>query len=249
MTGWRIGYAAGPQAPDPRDDRDPEPVDLERLLDQPVGRRRGADRSAGLHRRSRAPPSADAATSWSASLNACPGITCPMPEGAFYVYPSIAGLIGRAHHRRRQRSRTTRPSPPSSSPPRGSPSSSARPSASGPNFRISYAAADATLVEACAASTASARASPDRHDHAASARSPLRLPTGARAPESSSRARRLSSPARPARSRALQARSSPARPARSPPARRARSSPGAAGSVAAGGGGGGGGSPCRPMKK
>ena len=28
-------------------------------------------------------------------LNAIEGITCPVPEGAFYVYPSIAGLIGK----------------------------------------------------------------------------------------------------------------------------------------------------------
>jgi aspartate aminotransferase len=28
-------------------------------------------------------------------LNAIDGITCPVPEGAFYVYPSIAGLIGK----------------------------------------------------------------------------------------------------------------------------------------------------------
>jgi aspartate aminotransferase len=30
-----------------------------------------------------------------AGLNACEGITCPVPEGAFYVYPSIAGCIGK----------------------------------------------------------------------------------------------------------------------------------------------------------
>jgi aspartate aminotransferase len=30
-----------------------------------------------------------------AGLNAIPGIHCPTPEGAFYVYPSIAGLIGK----------------------------------------------------------------------------------------------------------------------------------------------------------
>ena len=30
-----------------------------------------------------------------AMLNAAPGITCPVPEGAFYVYPSIAGCIGK----------------------------------------------------------------------------------------------------------------------------------------------------------
>jgi aspartate aminotransferase len=28
-------------------------------------------------------------------LNAIDGISCPTPEGAFYVYPSIAGLIGK----------------------------------------------------------------------------------------------------------------------------------------------------------
>ena len=29
------------------------------------------------------------------ALNAIDGIDCPLPDGAFYVYPSIAGLIGR----------------------------------------------------------------------------------------------------------------------------------------------------------
>jgi aspartate/methionine/tyrosine aminotransferase len=28
-------------------------------------------------------------------LNAIPGVECPMPEGAFYVYPSVKGLFGR----------------------------------------------------------------------------------------------------------------------------------------------------------
>jgi aspartate aminotransferase len=30
-----------------------------------------------------------------AALNAAPGIECPVPEGAFYVYPSNAGCIGK----------------------------------------------------------------------------------------------------------------------------------------------------------
>ena len=30
-----------------------------------------------------------------AALGGCPGIECPAPEGAFYVYPSIEGCIGR----------------------------------------------------------------------------------------------------------------------------------------------------------
>ena len=28
-------------------------------------------------------------------LNQAKGISCPKPEGAFYVYPSVAGLIGK----------------------------------------------------------------------------------------------------------------------------------------------------------
>ena len=28
-------------------------------------------------------------------LNQAPGLSCPTPEGAFYVYPSCAGLMGR----------------------------------------------------------------------------------------------------------------------------------------------------------
>ena len=82
-------------------------------------------------------------------LNACPGIACPEPEGAFYVYPAIAGLIGRRA-------------------PDGTRIASDEDFAEallaaegvavvfgaafglGPNFRISYAAADAVLIEACA---------------------------------------------------------------------------------------------------
>jgi aspartate aminotransferase len=30
-----------------------------------------------------------------AMLNDCPGLYCPVPEGAFYVYPSCAGVIGK----------------------------------------------------------------------------------------------------------------------------------------------------------
>jgi aspartate aminotransferase len=82
-------------------------------------------------------------------LNAAEGIDCPTPEGAFYVYPSCAGAIGR-----------TAPSG------RVIDSDEAFCSellaAEGvaavfgaafglsPHFRISYAAADDTLREACA---------------------------------------------------------------------------------------------------
>ena len=29
------------------------------------------------------------------AINATPGLSCPVPEGAFYVYPSCTGLIGK----------------------------------------------------------------------------------------------------------------------------------------------------------
>ncbi len=28
-------------------------------------------------------------------LDAIPGVDCPLPEGAFYVYPSVKGLVGK----------------------------------------------------------------------------------------------------------------------------------------------------------
>jgi hypothetical protein len=49
MTGWRIGYAAGPAVADQGDGHDPGPADLGRLLDRAMGGRRGAERHAGLH--------------------------------------------------------------------------------------------------------------------------------------------------------------------------------------------------------
>lgn len=82
-------------------------------------------------------------------LNQAHGLNCPAPEGAFYVYPSVAGLIGR---------RT-----PSGRLIAGDEDfvealleaedvATVHGSAFGlgPNFRISYAAADAVLEEACA---------------------------------------------------------------------------------------------------
>ena len=49
MTGWRIGYGAGPKAARRRDGDDPGPADVGRLHDRAMGGDRGADRHAGLH--------------------------------------------------------------------------------------------------------------------------------------------------------------------------------------------------------
>jgi aspartate aminotransferase len=84
-----------------------------------------------------------------AALNEAEGIDCPVPEGAFYVYPSIAGLIGRTSKG------GTRISDDETF-------ATALLDETGvaivfgaafglsPSFRVSYAASDDTLREACA---------------------------------------------------------------------------------------------------
>ena len=94
MTGWRIGYAGG--APwlikamaKLQSQSTSNPCSIAQAA--AVAALNGdqsflADRNAAFARRRDAVVSA---------LNAIPGITCPNPEGAFYVYPSLAPLIGR----------------------------------------------------------------------------------------------------------------------------------------------------------
>lgn len=147
MTGWRIGYAAGP-------------LQLIKAMDMVQGQQTSG---------------ASSIAQWAAvealngpqdfieknkaifqgrrdlvvsMLNQASGITCPTPEGAFYVYPSCAGLIGK-----------TAPS--------GKVIETDEDFVSellevegvavvhgsafglGPNFRISYATSEALLEEAC----------------------------------------------------------------------------------------------------
>jgi aspartate aminotransferase len=147
MTGWRIGYAAGPKALvramttiQGQSTTNACSISQWAALAALTGPRDYIGEAAAAFRRRR-----DMVV---ARLNAVPGLTCPLPEGAFYVYPSIADLIGR---------RT----------PAGvaidNDEAFAREllAAEGvavvfgaafggsPNFRISYAAADAVLAEAC----------------------------------------------------------------------------------------------------
>jgi aspartate aminotransferase len=81
-------------------------------------------------------------------LNEAEGISCPTPDGAFYVYPSIAGLIGKttANGTKIEDDETF---------------ASALLEDTGvavvfgaafglsPNFRVSYATSDEALLEAC----------------------------------------------------------------------------------------------------
>jgi len=82
-------------------------------------------------------------------LNEIEGLTCAVPEGAFYVYPSVAGLMGK---------RTTAGKVIATDEDFALELLAAvgvavvHGAAFGlsPHFRVSYAAADAQLVEACA---------------------------------------------------------------------------------------------------
>ena len=93
MTGWRIGYGGAPAA---------LVAAMRKVLSQTTscpssvaqwaavaaleGPQEGlAARAAAFERRR------DLVV---AGLAGCPGVACPVPEGAFYVYPSIKGCIG-----------------------------------------------------------------------------------------------------------------------------------------------------------
>jgi aspartate aminotransferase len=94
MTGWRIGYAAGPREliramRTVQSQSTGNPCSISQwaavaALDTPA-LFLGAFLQAFRARREMV----------SRALNAIPGIDCPLPDGAFYVYPAIAGLIGR----------------------------------------------------------------------------------------------------------------------------------------------------------
>jgi aspartate aminotransferase len=147
MTGWRIGYAGGPLALiramttiQSQSTSNACSISQWAAVEALTGPQDYIAEAASNFRRRR-----DLVVGL---LNACPGVTCPEPEGAFYVYPSIAGLIGRTA-------------------PDGTRIETDADFAEAllatedvavvfgaafglsPNFRISYAAADAVLAEAC----------------------------------------------------------------------------------------------------
>lgn len=94
MTGWRIGYAAGPEAliaamrkVQSQTTSNPCSISQWAALEALEGPQAFLQDNQSLFKGRR-----DLVV---AGLNAIDGITCPIPEGAFYVYPSIAGLIGK----------------------------------------------------------------------------------------------------------------------------------------------------------
>jgi aspartate aminotransferase len=146
MTGWRIGYAAGP-------------IELIKAMDTLQGQQTSGAatisqwaavealngpqdhlprfRKAFEERR-------DLVVSM---LNQARGIKCPMPEGAFYVYPSCAGTIGKTAPSGK-RLETDEDFVSELLEAEGVAAVHGSAFGLGPNFRISYATSTALLEEA-----------------------------------------------------------------------------------------------------
>ncbi|WP_116131317.1 pyridoxal phosphate-dependent aminotransferase [Tropicimonas sp. IMCC34043] len=93
MTGWRIGYAGGPKELigamrkiQSQSTSNPCSISQWAALEALNGSQDFIPINNGIFKRRR-----DLVVEM---LNAAEGITCPTPEGAFYVYPSIGGCIG-----------------------------------------------------------------------------------------------------------------------------------------------------------
>ncbi|MDK3073161.1 pyridoxal phosphate-dependent aminotransferase [Sedimentitalea sp. JM2-8] len=94
MTGWRIGYAAGPEPLiaamrkiQSQSTSNPCSISQWASVEALNGPQDFLPANNEVFKRRR-----DLVVSM---LNKIDGVTCPTPEGAFYVYPSIAGLIGK----------------------------------------------------------------------------------------------------------------------------------------------------------
>ena len=94
MTGWRIGYAGGPRhliaamrKIQSQSTSNPCTISQWAAVEALTGTQHFISENAELFRKRR-----DLVV---AGLNAAEGVACPEPQGAFYVYPSIAGCIGK----------------------------------------------------------------------------------------------------------------------------------------------------------
>ncbi|MDR9395041.1 pyridoxal phosphate-dependent aminotransferase [Roseovarius sp. SYSU LYC5161] len=94
MTGWRIGYAAGPEVLiggmrkiQSQSTSNPCTISQWAALEALTGPQHFIAENNAVFRRRR-----DMVVRM---LNGIEGVDCPTPDGAFYVYPSIAGVIGR----------------------------------------------------------------------------------------------------------------------------------------------------------
>jgi aspartate aminotransferase len=95
MTGWRIGYAAGPEKLikamsklQSQSTSNPSSISQWAAVEALNGQQEFIARNNEVFKQRR-----DLVVSM---LNQAKGISCPTPEGAFYVYPSCQGTIGKA---------------------------------------------------------------------------------------------------------------------------------------------------------
>ncbi len=94
MTGWRIGYAGGPEPlikamakVQSQSTSNPSSISQAAAVEALNGPQDFIAERAAVFKQRR-----DLVV---AMLNDCPGLHCATPEGAFYVYPSCAGCIGK----------------------------------------------------------------------------------------------------------------------------------------------------------
>jgi aspartate aminotransferase len=94
MTGWRIGYAAGPEAliaamrkVQSQTTSNPCSISQHAAVEALNGSHEFIASNNAVFKRRR-----DMVVEM---LNAAEGLVCPVPDGAFYVYPSLAGCIGK----------------------------------------------------------------------------------------------------------------------------------------------------------
>jgi aspartate aminotransferase len=94
MTGWRIGYGAGPEklikamaTLQSQSTSNPSSISQAAAVEALNGPQDFIPRNNAVFKQRR-----DLIVSM---LNQARGLTCPTPEGAFYVYPSCAGTLGR----------------------------------------------------------------------------------------------------------------------------------------------------------
>ncbi len=147
MTGWRIGYAAGPVALikamgtiQSQSTSNPCSVSQYAALEGLNGPQEFLAENRALFQRRR-----DLVVGM---LNQAKGITCPNPEGAFYVYPDISGCIGKTSA---GGAKITDDEAFATALLEETGVAVVFGAAFGlsPNFRVSYATSDAALKEAC----------------------------------------------------------------------------------------------------
>tara|TARA_R110002049_G_scaffold23781_6_gene84751 strand:- start:140223 stop:141425 length:1203 start_codon:yes stop_codon:yes gene_type:complete len=147
MTGWRIGYAAGPEKligamrkVQSQSTSNPCTVSQWAAVEALNGTQDYIPENNAMFVRRR--------NLVVEMLNAIPGVTCPTPEGAFYVYPSIKGLIGKTSA---AGTKITDDETFATALLEETGVAVVFGAAFGlsPNFRVSYATSDAALKEAC----------------------------------------------------------------------------------------------------